>query len=111
MSERKVLDVTEEKLGLPEWAEWVARDKNGKLNVFSLKPYLNTKYGYAQGLMGSRSKEIEIYLFPQVRWGDEPTKVLDLLKGTTEKGAESSYLSGTDDTGFYSQKMKRWKWK
>ena len=65
---------------IPGWAKWIARDKNGRLYVYEVKPSKNDEgwFSYiAQGIRGGDCREVADYpIFKNVRWEDEePTPV------------------------------------
>lgn len=66
-------------LELPNWAEWLARDKNGKLWAYSRKP-LKGNWGFVtNGGCFEDVKETDD-TFKSIRWEDEkPTRFTDFI--------------------------------
>lgn len=57
---------------------WVARDKNKTLWIHSEKPKRNVSI-WETSSYGSTTGRIDPYLFPDLRWEDEPIEV-DLVR-------------------------------
>ncbi len=61
------------KFGIPEWVNWLARDKNNGLYGYFSKP---EKFGTMWGVTGFDDYGLryigsDLEHFPQVKWGDE----------------------------------------
>ena len=71
-----------EKLGLPEWAEWITRDEDGELWVHAEEPYITDYYWDSDW----NQEELDSKLFPKVAWKDQkPTKVSDFIASTKKE--------------------------
>lgn len=58
---------------------WIARDKNGNLNLFQTKPIRMCGYKWEEDVIYKHSIEIDNNLFPNLTWDDEPIEV-DLIE-------------------------------
>ena len=60
---------------LPTWANWIARDKDGKLWVYEYTPYKTWESWFASGDI--HKVEGDSILLGQIKWEDEePTKIV-----------------------------------
>jgi len=60
---------------LPTWANWIDRDKDGKLWVYEYTPYKTWKSWFASGDI--HKVEGDSILLGQIKWEDEePTKIV-----------------------------------
>lgn len=74
-------------LGVPSWAEWLARDKNGELWAYAEKPLIGFWRFVANGGFVEDVKETE-ETFKSIRWEDEePTRVTDFIANTKKEVA------------------------
>lgn len=62
-----------DKLDLPEWGSWVARDADG-LYVYEFKPKKGKEYWYSASGIANR---IDRNLFPEITWADEEPTYID----------------------------------
>lgn len=60
---------------------WVARDKNGNLNLFQTKPIRKCDYKWEEDTIYKHSIEIDINIFLNLTWKDEPVEVEISAKG------------------------------
>lgn len=54
---------------------WIARDKNGNLNLFQTKPIRKYGYKWEEDVVYKHSIELDNSLFPDLSWEDEPEGV------------------------------------
>ena len=74
-------------LGVPSWAEWLARDKNGELWAYAEKPLKGFDGYVANGGHHEDVKETDD-TFKLIRWEDEePTRVTDFIANTKKEVA------------------------
>lgn len=74
-------------LGIPSWAEWLARDKSGELWAYAEKPLKGFDCYVANGGHHEDVKETDD-TFKLIRWEDEePTRVTDFIANTKKEVA------------------------
>ena len=64
---------------LPKINGWVARDKNGELNLFEVKPRRDENFGYWWD-RDYQSSPIDENAFPELTWENEPKEVELLIR-------------------------------
>ena len=97
-------------MNVPEWAKYVARDKDGALYTYVIKP---TK-GSRVWLYGGKYIWLPSELFPDVKWSDEePTEIVQILMhergGGMSKNKWESLLDSAISEIEYSIKTKHTK--
>ena len=72
-------------LGVPSWAEWLARDENGKLWTYAGKPLRGIGSFVANGGFCEDVKETD-ETFKSIRWeNEEPTRITDFIASTKKE--------------------------
>lgn len=59
---------------------WIARDRNGDLNLFEAVPYRDRKGGYWMNKTGTMYYSLPASFFPELEWGSEPIYVKQTIE-------------------------------
>lgn len=64
---------------LPDWAKWIARDADGRLNVFDAEPEKDDASGeWLIGVGGDEIKRVkeDEYVYRDIKWADEKARAV-----------------------------------
>lgn len=54
---------------------WIARDKNGQLNLYTYEPFKGPEDRFYKSLPNAVYMPINPYLYPEITWENSPKKV------------------------------------